>query len=347
MPDAQDIAKRIEENENARAIYHRIRDVMRRLRLGAPSVSDGGGGLNSNTVAESSTTNSPPAACPISKRSAWIRRSTWPRSPRATRSWRRCSPTRRRLTRTAGSIYQLPQVATRVEEESRKESATPAGDGRSATPALQTGRQKPTVPEYLRDTPKNCHWGTAVALLLLAGCFLGIVLLAFGQFDQGSFLRNTWDRLFARAPARKPETYNRLGETTPTVKRRSLRRSPPMGAGEGIAGQAQRNASLARPRKEKATPGPEEKRPPEPAPKEKAAVQPGTEPGLVVEPSPPPEPISKTLLDAKPPIEPGAKTGPDEKPGVEPGAKLPDEKEKPPEAKVVKPDAGPLRRLGG
>ena len=83
-------------------------------------------------------------------------------------------------------MYQLPQAAAQAAAESRGDDVATSGDGRgTADSALQGGRPKPTVPEYLREPPKRRRLLTTVTLLVLAGCFTGIVLWALGQFELG------------------------------------------------------------------------------------------------------------------------------------------------------------------
>lgn len=58
--DAQDIARKLEESEFAGELLERRRDVLRKLRLGAPEPLGGGGGLDPNTVADYLDNTLPP-----------------------------------------------------------------------------------------------------------------------------------------------------------------------------------------------------------------------------------------------------------------------------------------------
>jgi len=58
--DQAAIGKRVEESPRASELAHRVRDVMRRLRLGAPQLSGKGMGLDANTVAEYLDNTMPP-----------------------------------------------------------------------------------------------------------------------------------------------------------------------------------------------------------------------------------------------------------------------------------------------
>ncbi len=206
--DAEDLGKKIEESEYAAGLVHRIRDVMRRLRLGAPSLTDRGPGLDPNTVAEY-----------LDNTLA---------SERVTDFEKVCLDSDVHLAEVASSHQVLALVLgepAEVDPASRQRmyllketegkakppptpvaQSTPAMSGAKTPPRLdlepsdvaaagRKPRPKPTVPEYLREPRKKSSWWAAAAAVLLAACFTVVVLMALGQFESGTPMGNFLARL--------------------------------------------------------------------------------------------------------------------------------------------------------
>ncbi len=199
--DAEDLGKKIEESEYASSLIHRIRDVVRRQRLGAPSLSDRGPGLDPNTVAEY-----------LDNTLA---------SERVIDFEKVCLDSDIHLAEVASShqiltlvlgepaevdpaararMYRLPQgespappvptstVHTTLDMPEEAPALPPDQGSRESSPAARKQRQKPTVPEYLREPRKKTPWFSMAAALLLALCVVGVVLMAFGQFEPGTVI---------------------------------------------------------------------------------------------------------------------------------------------------------------
>ncbi len=199
--DAADLGKKIEESDFATNLVHRIRDVMRRLRLGAPSLEERGPGFDPNTVAEYLDNTLP--------------------TDRVTDFEKVCLDSDVHLAEVAASHQILTLVLgepAEVDPESRQrmyqlkdiqsgpKPPPPPAPGAPAEPTgvapqpLDLGieeelsarrpRPKPTVPEYLRDSRQRPTWVPKVAVAVLFVCLTFVALQLLGQFEPGTPLGN-------------------------------------------------------------------------------------------------------------------------------------------------------------
>ena len=188
--DAQDIGKKIEDSQYATSLMHRIRDVMRRLRLAAPSVSERGPGLNANTVADYLDNTLPADRVPDFEKVCLD-------SDVHLAEVAACHQVLAVVLGESAEIdpesrqrmYQLPRAAAQATASRGEEASAVAGRAKAAEPP-HPPRPKPTVPEYLREPPKARRFLTAVTLLVLVGCFGGIALLVTGQLEKGTPIGN-------------------------------------------------------------------------------------------------------------------------------------------------------------
>jgi hypothetical protein len=220
--DAEDLGKKVEESEYATGLVHRVRDVMRRLRLGAPSLTDRGPGLDPNTVAEYLDNTLAPE--------------------RVTDFEKVCLDSDTHLAEVASCHQILALVLgepAEVDPASRQRmydvqavhagakppptlptaSAIPAAS--AAAPPLSLDleigdaadrrpRPKPTVPEYLRESQRRRGWVPIAAVVVVAVCVVVMVLMALGQFEPGTVGGNLLASLgIATAPQEPKETAAR------------------------------------------------------------------------------------------------------------------------------------------
>ena len=249
--DAQDISKKIEESEFASGLLHRIRDVMRRLRLGAPSLTDREPGLDPNTVSEYLDNTLP------NDRVADFEKVCLESDVHLAE----VASCHQVLTLVLGepaeidpksrqSMYQLQGIqatsqvsgpadgpVTRVTTDL---SALPSGSEDFAKPVMvgapideddeHKPHPKPTIPEYLRERTKKSIYSSLLGAALLLVFVLAV--LAYYRFGTGEAPRET---------ALRPQTKRQ------TPHRKNPRRRNPLAAGklaapiaattENVAGQ--------------------------------------------------------------------------------------------------------------
>ncbi len=196
--DAQDIGKKIEESEVATGLVHRIRDVMRRMRLGAPDLADRNERFDPNTVAEyldntlasEGVTDFEKVCLDSDIHLAEV------------------ASSHQILTLVLGepveidpasrqSMYQIKDAPAGVPASSvPSPSPTPAAPSPSVPPTLdlqkedgdgaRKARTRPTVPEYLRESQGHGRWlSTAVSVAVVVG-FTFVIMMVLGQFEPGT-----------------------------------------------------------------------------------------------------------------------------------------------------------------
>jgi hypothetical protein len=187
--DSQEIGKKIEDSKFATDLFHKIRDVMRRLRLAAPAITERATNLDCNTVAEYLDN-----ALPTDRVADFEEVSL-----KSEMHLAEVASCHQILTMVLGEpaeidaesrqrMYQLPAIANRVDEErlAAAEAATVlSGDGNlpvAAPPPVKV-RPRPVVPEYLRDPPRKSRLLPSAAIMFLFGGAVTLGLLAFRQFD--------------------------------------------------------------------------------------------------------------------------------------------------------------------
>ncbi|MDZ4781309.1 MAG: hypothetical protein SGJ19_13725 [Planctomycetia bacterium] len=189
--DAEELRRKIEQNEGAAGIMHRVRDVQCRLRLGAPKVEGRGLGGDANTVAEYLDNTLPTDRIPEFERiclesDAHLAESAACHHILALvlgESAQVEPDLRRKLYGLIDAPQQPPEPAPPV-------AAPPVAEPEVLAPLSKT-RRKMNVPEYLRDKPGSrtllkVAIGLAAALLLAA-----VAVMAIGPERLLSQLRGT------------------------------------------------------------------------------------------------------------------------------------------------------------
>ncbi len=187
--DAEEIGNKLQESEVASTLLHRIRDVMRRLRLKAPDVDEQDTALDPNTVAEYLDNTLPDDRVPDFEKVCL-------ESDMHLAEVASCHQVLAMVLGEPAEIdpssrqhmYTLQQVAA---EQSEMASAA-AGNYdtlEQSTKPSRPRRPRPEIPEYLRDKPKKKRWLLSAGVLVAAGCLLAVLLAATGRLE---FLGIDW-----------------------------------------------------------------------------------------------------------------------------------------------------------
>jgi hypothetical protein len=262
--DAEQIRKRIEDSKPATEQMHRIRDCMRRLRLGSPDLTERGGGLDPNTVAEY-----------LDHQLA---------SDRVTDFEKVCLDSDIHLAEVASChqilalvlgepaevdpesrqrMYQLPELlAAQAKAATEAVKTPPAAEpvqGALSAATEPTRRARPEVPDYLRQgESKGYLWARLAAMAVTLVILVGVVGLMVGRHHGWTLGKQGLEKKsLAEGPAgtaaEKPASKPQTGLRTPTaVAQAGATASPtpkatqkPMAPLDGPAGKAVATAANA------------------------------------------------------------------------------------------------------
>lgn len=326
--DSQAIGKRVEESEFASTLLHRVRDCMRRLRLGAPAVMDQGKGLDPNTVAEY-LDNTLPADGVADFERVCLESDV---------HLAEVASCHQILTMVLGEpaevdpdsrvrMYGLAeQAAVSAPPELPREAPEP--DGRKGAPPVQRetapARHKPELPDYLRAAQaQRRRMRLVLAVILLLAVMAGVLAIP-GP-------RNALLGMLGRGPTAEPpvEQPSPEGIQEPAPPSTITPEPEP-------AEKPTEDAPVEPPAPAAQTPSaPGPAAPPETAVDEVPAPQPSGTPGAPASPvSPEPEEMASLPADAAPAV-------PLDQPDMMPPGELPSE----PEAKPAPLPPEPVGKL--
>ncbi len=189
--DHQQVGQKIEESEFATNLLHKIRDVTRRMRLGAPKVSGRGMGLDPNTVAEYLDNTLPGERVPDFEKVCL----------ESDVHLAEAASCHQILTLVLGEPAEVDPALRRrmydiVSESAGAEARTAASAAAVATPVLAAAggpsseaaptpsKPRPEVPDYLRGGSRSRFW--PVVGTLLAVCLLAVVVVSALGLDSNN-----------------------------------------------------------------------------------------------------------------------------------------------------------------
>jgi len=174
----EEIKQKIDESEFATGIMHRIRDVTRRIRLGAPKLTGKGMGLDPNTVAMYLDNTLSSERVPDFEKVCL-------ESDVHLAEVAACHQV---LALVLGEPAEVDPTLRRKLYDVVQRSAPP--EPAKVPPPLPIGdklvhRERPHVPEYLRKERRS-RWWTVAATLVLALLLVGVVVRTLGPFDRSN-----------------------------------------------------------------------------------------------------------------------------------------------------------------